>query len=161
MTRDSVVQIATTAENKRRLEDRAEEVDQSLSKYGHELIEDHLNESEAATQSAIRQEMSDSLSDLRADLMEMLAEFRSETAPAIHDMQSVRTAYLIAIWKLLEAEYSVEERRYAMRFAAANVGIDPELITTDPSPDLEETDEIATETLVPALASVLDNSDDQ
>jgi predicted DNA-binding protein len=162
MTRDSVVQIGTTAENKNRLKARADQNGQSLSEYGHELIEDHLDENiDGSANTDTRKEMADSLSTLRADLMGILAEFRSETAPAIQGMQSVRTAYLIAIWKLLETEYSAEERRYAMRFAAAHVGINPAVLSTDPSPDVEETDEIATETLIPALASVVGSGDDR
>ena len=162
MSRRATVQICTTPANKQRLEARAAEVDQSLSEYGHELIEAHLASNiNVATQSGTRRHMMDTVADLRTDITDTLDEFRAQSAAEIRDMQAVRTAYLIAIWKLLEAEYSAEERRYAMRFAAAHAGIDPALISTGPSPEPEESDELATEALVPALASVIGDGDDQ
>ena len=162
MTRETVVQIYTTEENKSRLEALADQDGQSISDYGHALIQDHLDASiDGTDQSETPADMADSMADLREELMRLLSEFQSETAPEIRDMQSVRTAYLIAIWKLVETEYSSEERRYAMRFAAAHVGVNPAVISTDPAPDVEETDESATETLVPALASVVGSDDDR
>jgi predicted DNA-binding protein len=159
MTRTATVAFQTTEENKARLQDRADDVDQSLSTYGHHLIENYLDET--SDTSVKYSELEDILANLREEITTILTEFQSETGQEIRAVQSVRTAYLIAIWKLLEAEYSAEERRYAMRFAAAHVGIDPKIINPDPSPDVEATDEIESEMLVPAMASVFGSSDDR
>jgi len=155
MTRDATIEIRTTQQNKDRLEVRADQDGQSLSEYGHQLFEDHLyGSTNGATPAEMREEMKHTLADLRVDLTAILSEFRSEIGPELRDAQSVRTAYIIAIWKLLESEYSTQERQYAMQVAAAHTGVDPALVSVDPSSSAEPTDGEAAEQLVPGLESV-------
>jgi hypothetical protein len=159
MTRETLLQIYTTEENKERLKETADAVDQSLSEYGHHLIEQHLaslSETEEPDRLGTERTVVDILTDLHEDVTAELSEFRSETADDLLYVHSVRTAYLIALWKLLEGEHSAPERRYAMRFAAAHVGVEPTVLEQDGPPDPEISDGVPTEDLAPALSTVVE-----
>jgi hypothetical protein len=159
MTRETSLQIYTTEENKAKLEDTADAVDQSLSEYLHHLIEQHLDsleETDEPDRLGTERSAVDILTDLHEDVTAELSEFRSETADELLYVHSVRTAYLIALWKLLEDEHSAAERRYAMRFAAAHVGVEPTVLEQDGPPDPEISDGVPTEDLAPALSTVVE-----
>jgi len=159
MTRETILQIYTTEENKAKLKETADAVDQSLSEYSHHLIEQHLepvSETDEPDRLGTEPTVVEILADLHEDVTTQLSEFRSETADELLYVHSVRTAYLIALWKLLEDEHSAAERRYAMRFAAAHVGIDPDVLEQNGPPDAETSDAVPTENLAPALSSLVE-----
>jgi hypothetical protein len=159
MTRETSLQVYTTAKNRKKLEETAEDVGQSLSEYCHHLIEQHLasvGETDEPDRLGTERTAVDILTDLHEDVTAELSEFRSETADELLYVHSVRTAYLIALWKLLEDEHSAAERRYAMRFAAAHVGVEPTVLEQDGPPDPEISDGVPTEDWAPALSSVVD-----
>lgn len=159
MTREAQFQIYTTEENMAKLREAANAVDQSLSEYGHHLIERHIASlSRTDEPDGLKTDRSAMtiLADLHDDLTEQLAEFRSETAEELLYVHSVRSAYLIALWKLLEEDFSVAERRYALQFGAAHAGIEPEVLATDGPPDVQATDGVTTENPVPELSSVVE-----
>ena len=159
MTRETLLQIYTTEENKAKLKETADAVDQSLSEYSHHLIDQHLaslTETGEPDRLGTERTAVDILTDLHEDVTAELSEFRSETADELLYVHSVRTAYLIALWKLLEDEHSAAECRYAMRFGAAHVGVEPVLLEQDGPPDSEISDDALTEDLAPALSSVVD-----
>ena len=159
MTRETLLQIYTTEENKAKLKETADTVDQSLSEYGHHLIDQHLaslTETDEPERLGTEQTVIDIVRDLHEDVTTQLEQFRAERADEFLYVQSVQTAYLIALWKLLADEYSAAERRYAMRFGAAHVGVEPTVLDQDGPLNAVPADDVPTENLTPELTSVVD-----
>lgn len=147
--RDTLIQIYTTEENQEWVEELADEAGLSVSEYGHELIEEHVDDETGESQ--YRRYSTDTkievlLEEAQSEITELLDEFESETMEEVKTVQKVRTAYTIAIWKLLQDEYSSEQRRLAMKFAGEHVGRDPdtELRTQDGGDNSESDTSAAT-----------------
>lgn len=126
--RDTLIQIYTTEAYQEWFQELADEADMSVSEYGHEVIENHINRETGENQ--YRRYSTDTsievlIEEAQREVTELLTEFESETMEEVKTIQKVRTAYTIAIWRLLQDEYSSEKRRLAMKFAGEHVGRDP------------------------------------
>mgnify|MGYP000032399817 CR=1 FL=1 len=125
MSERTVIQIYTTDENREWLEQLADEEDTSISEYGHEMIEDHIDRETGERQYGrygTDTEIEVILDSLKEELGETLDQFESETLEEVRHIQRVRTAYLISIWKLIKDDYSTAEQQLAMKFAERFTG---------------------------------------
>ncbi|WP_058992355.1 hypothetical protein [Haloarcula sp. CBA1127] len=126
--RDTLLQIYTTEAYKELFDKLADSAGTSTSKYGHEVIEEHIDRETGEDQ--YRRYNTDTsiellLEEAQREVKELVAEFESGTMEEVKTIQEVRTAYIIAIWKLLQDDYSAEKRRLALKFAGEHVGQDP------------------------------------
>jgi hypothetical protein len=128
--RDTLLQIYTTEAYKEWFDQLADDAGTSTSEYGHKVIEDHIDRETGENQ--YRRYDTDTsiellLEEAQREVKELVAEFESGTMEEVKTIQEVRTAYTIAIWKLLQDDYSAEQRRLALKFAGEHVGKDPGL----------------------------------
>jgi len=136
--RDTLLQIYTSEENKELFDQLADAAGTSTSEYGHEVIEDYVEWETGENQYqrySTNTKIEVLLEEAKREVTELLAEFESGSMEEVKTVQKVRTAYIIAIWKLLQDDYSAEQRRLALKFAGEHVGQDPD--TESQTPDEE------------------------
>ncbi|GCF15989.1 hypothetical protein Harman_39240 [Haloarcula mannanilytica] len=134
--RDAVIQIYTTSENKEWIKERAEIEGKTVSDIGHDLVEEYIDSETGEAQ--FERYRTDTqlellLENVRSDIMENLDEFKSESLEEIKTIQKVRTAYTIAIWKLLHEDHDDAHLRLAMKFATERIGQEPATETQNES----------------------------
>ncbi|MFY4815297.1 hypothetical protein ACOJIV_21750 [Haloarcula sp. AONF1] len=125
--RDTLIQIYTTEENQEWFEELADEAGTSVSEYGHGIIEDHVGRETGKRQYdryGTDTELEVTLDSLEKELNDTLSQFKSETLEEVRYVQQVRTAYIIAIWRLIQDNYTPAERQLAMKFAEKFTGQD-------------------------------------
>lgn len=126
--RDEVIQIYTTSENKEWIKERAEIEGKTVSDIGHGLVEEYIDRETGETQFeryGTDTQLELVMENIRSDIMDEIDEFKSETLEELKTIQKVRTAYTIAIWKLLQEEYDDAHLRLAMKFATERIGQAP------------------------------------
>ncbi|KOX93202.1 hypothetical protein [Haloarcula rubripromontorii] len=136
--RDTLLQIYTSEGNKELFDQLADAAGKSTSEYGHEVIEDYVEWETGENQYqrySTNTKIEVLLEEAKREVTELLAEFESGSMEEVKTVQKVRTAYIIAIWKLLQDDYSAEQRRLALKFAGEHVGQDPD--TESQTPDEE------------------------
>jgi len=136
--RDTLLQIYTSEENKELFDQLADAAGTSTSEYGHEVIEDYVEWETGENQYqrySTNTKIEVLLEEAKREVTELLAEFESGSMEEVKTVQKVRTAYIIAIWKLLQDDYSAEQRRLALKFAGEHVGQNPD--TESQTPDEE------------------------
>ena len=136
--RDTLLQIYTSEGNKELFDQLADAAGKSTSEYGHEVIEDYVEWETGESQYqrySTNTKIEALLEEAKREVTELLAEFESGSMEEVKTVQKVRTAYIIAIWKLLQDDYSAEQRRLALKFAGEHVGQDPD--TESQTPDEE------------------------
>jgi len=120
MSRDSHIPVYTTETVKESIETQANAADKSVSAYCHEVLAEHVEETLDENQRARYGTDTDIellLEELRSELIGMLDSFITETGAEIHHLQSLRTAYAIAIWELIKDDYSPAQREVALKTA--------------------------------------------
>ena len=136
--RDTLLQIYTSEGNKELFDQLADAAGTSTSEYGHEVIEDYVEWETGENQYqrySTNTKIEVLLEEAKREVTELLAEFESGSMEEVKTVQKVRTAYIIAIWKLLQDDYSAEQRRLALKFAGEHVGQNPD--TESQTPDEE------------------------
>ena len=134
--RDEVLQIYTTSENKEWIKERAEIEGKTISDIGHSLVEEHIDRETGETQFeryGTDTQLELVLENIRSDVTAELDEFKSETLEELKTVQKVRTAYTIAIWKLLQEDHDDAHLRLAMKFATDRIGREPATEATNGS----------------------------
>jgi hypothetical protein len=134
--RDEVIQIYTTGENKEWIKERAEIEGKTVSDIGHGLVEEYIDRETGETQFeryGTDTQLELVMENIRSDIMDEIDEFKSETLEELKTIQKVRTAYTIAIWKLLQEEYDDAHLRLAMKFATERIGQEPATETSTES----------------------------
>ncbi|WP_424005410.1 hypothetical protein ACOZ4I_19570 (plasmid) [Haloarcula salina] len=134
--RDEVLQIYTTSENKEWITERADIEGKTISDIGHSLVEEYIDRETGATQFeryGTDTQLELVMENIRSDIMDELDEFKSETLEELKMVQKVRTAYTIAIWKLLQEDHDDAHLRLAMKFATDRIGREPATETTNGS----------------------------
>ncbi|GGM53599.1 hypothetical protein [Haloarcula argentinensis] len=140
--RDTLLQIYTSEENKELFDQLADAAGTSTSEYGHEVIEEYVEWETGESQYqrySTNTKIEVLLEEAKREVTELLEEFESGTMEEVKTVQKVRTAYTIAIWKLIQDDYSAEQRRLALKFAGEHVGRDPD--TESQAPDEESNPE--------------------
>lgn len=120
MNRDSHIPVYTTETVEERIEAQANAADKSVSTYCHEVLKEHVEETIAETQRVRYGTDTDIellLEKLQSELIAIVESFRTDTGAEIHHLQSLRTAYAIAIWELIKDDYSPAEREVALKTA--------------------------------------------
>jgi hypothetical protein len=142
MSRDATVRFYTTDENKKWLTEQAGAADQSLSEYCHQAITEYIGreqERQEYGRYGVDQQIELILNQIRDDASTLLSEFQSETGTRLERIQRIRAVYVIALWRLVENDYTRDQREEAMKAAAEVVGRapsdDPEIQTAIPSPE--------------------------
>lgn len=133
--RRTLLQIYTTEENKKLFDQLADAAGTSTSEYGHEVIEDYVEWETGESQYqrySTNTKIEALLEEAKREVTELLEEFESGTMEEVKTVQKVRTAYTIAIWKLIHDDYSAEQRRLALKFAGEHVGRDPDIESQTP-----------------------------
>ncbi|WP_146418336.1 hypothetical protein [Haloarcula hispanica] len=134
--RDEVLQIYTTSENKEWIKERAEIEGKTISDIGHSLVEEHIDRETGETQFeryGTDTQLELVMENIRSDISDELDEFKSETLEELKTVQKVRTAYTIAIWKLLQEDHDDAHLRLAMKFATDRIGREPATETANES----------------------------
>ncbi|RLM88053.1 hypothetical protein [Haloarcula sp. Atlit-7R] len=134
--RDEVLQIYTTSENKEWIKERAEIEGKTISDIGHSLVEEYIDRETGETQFeryGTDTQLELVMENIRSDITAELDEFKSETLEELKTVQKVRTAYTIAIWKLLQEDHDDAHLRLAMKFATDRIGREPATETTNGS----------------------------
>ncbi|KAA9400568.1 MULTISPECIES: hypothetical protein [Haloarcula] len=126
--RDEVLQIYTTSENKEWIKERAEIEGKTISDIGHSLVEEYIDRETGETQFeryGTDTQLELVMENIRSDITAELDEFKAETLEELKTVQKVRTAYTIAIWKLLQEDHDDAHLRLAMKFATDRIGREP------------------------------------
>lgn len=134
--RDEVLQIYTTSENKEWIKERAEIEGKTISDIGHSLVEEYIDRETSETQFeryGTDTQLELVMENIRSDITAELDEFKSETLEELKTVQKVRTAYTIAIWKLLQEDHDDAHLRLAMKFATDRIGREPATEATNGS----------------------------
>jgi hypothetical protein len=134
--RDEVLQIYTTSENKEWIKERAEIEGKTISDIGHSLVEEYIDRETGETQFeryGTDTQLELVMENIRSDITAELDEFKSETLEELKTVQKVRTAYTIAIWKLLQEDHDDAHLRLAMKFATDRIGREPATEATNGS----------------------------
>jgi hypothetical protein len=142
MSRDTHVRFYTTDENKEWLSEQAEANGQSLSEYCHQIVAEYIDreqERQEYGRYGVDQQIELVLNQIRDEARTLLSEFQSEAGTRLDRIQRIRAVYVIALWRLVEGEYTVEQREEAMKVASEIVGQapsdDPEIQSAIPSPE--------------------------
>ena len=150
--KDTAFQIHTTEENKRWLEDRAADLDCSLSEYVHELIQKHIDI--VSDDKEYPYDDSERLQTIVDDVYDetdiLLREFWGETASETAVEYQPGRLHLLVLWRLVAGEYSNEERQFAMRLAQDYIGEDLNLVPNGPQTGEKWRDTTATGEVHPA-----------
>ena len=156
MRRDVSVQLYTTEENRQWVKDRAEVADQSISDYCHEVLEAHIDRVTGDSQYeryGTDTQLEVLMEDIREELTTLLTELQSDVGEDLNYMQSIRTAYVIAIWELMKEDYTPSQRRLAMKFAGEHVGQGPGPVPAAVTADDVSADTTLTDTMSAESAS--------
>lgn len=138
MNRDAHIPVYTTERVETYIESQADAADQSVSTYCHEVLKEHVESDMDANQQARYGTDTDIellITELQSELRSLLDSFITETGAEIHHLQSLRTAYAIAIWELIKDDYSPAEREVALKTAGKHV--EKQTLTSGQQPETE------------------------